>query len=96
VQVINARFEDWTAPEPFDLALAIPSWPWLDPAVRYQMAAAALKPGAILALSISEQAFLRASIPFSSRYRMAMKPLARAGCRGRRRTGDECRCTRRD
>ncbi len=31
VQVINARFEDWSAPEPFDLALAITSWHWLDP-----------------------------------------------------------------
>lgn len=57
VQVINARFEDWPAPEPFDLALAITSWHWLDPAARYQQAAAALKPGAILVLSISEQAF---------------------------------------
>ena len=64
VQVINARFEDWSAPEPFDLALAITSWHWLDPAVRYQRTAAALKPGAILALSISEQAFPSDFDPF--------------------------------
>lgn len=64
VQVINTPFEDWSAPEPFDLALAITSWHWLDPAVRYQRAAAALKPGAILALSISEQAFPPGFDPF--------------------------------
>lgn len=57
VQVVHARFEEWVAAEPFDLALAITSWHWIDPAVRYQRAAAALKPGGVLALAVSEQAF---------------------------------------
>ena len=57
VQIIHTRFEDWPAAKTFDLALAITAWHWLDPVVRYQRAAVALKAGAILAFSISEQAF---------------------------------------
>ncbi|HUN84388.1 MAG TPA: methyltransferase domain-containing protein [Terracidiphilus sp.] len=57
VRVINTRFEDWEAEEPFDLILAVTAWHWLDPKVRYARAAAALKTGGILAFSSSEQAF---------------------------------------
>lgn len=64
VQIINARFEDWPASESFDLALAITAWHWLDPAVRYERAAAALKPGAILAFSTTEHAFPPGYDPF--------------------------------
>jgi SAM-dependent methyltransferase len=64
VQIINARFEDWLPTEPFDLALAITAWHWLDPLVRYQRAAAVLKPGAILAFSTNEQAFPPGFDPF--------------------------------
>jgi SAM-dependent methyltransferase len=50
--------------DPFDLVLAITAWHWLDPAVRYQRAAAALKPGGILAFSTSEHAFPPGYDPF--------------------------------
>jgi trans-aconitate methyltransferase len=63
-QIINARFEDWSAAEPFDLALAITAWHWIDPVDRYQRAAATLKAGAILAFSISEHAFPPGYDPF--------------------------------
>jgi SAM-dependent methyltransferase len=64
VHIFIARFEDWSAAEPFDLALAITAWHWLDPVVRYQRAAAAMKAGAILAFSISEHAFPPGYDPF--------------------------------
>jgi SAM-dependent methyltransferase len=51
VEVVEARFEDW-APvgEPFALVFAATAWHWVDPAVRYQRAAAALEPRGHLAL----------------------------------------------
>jgi SAM-dependent methyltransferase len=64
VQIINTRFEDWASPEAFDLVLAITAWHWLDPAVRYQRAASALKAGGILAFSRSEHAFPPGYDPF--------------------------------
>jgi SAM-dependent methyltransferase len=64
VQVLNTRFEDWAAVEAFDLVLAITAWHWLDPAVRYQRAAAALKPGGVLAFARSEHAFPPGYDPF--------------------------------
>lgn len=57
VEIINSRFEDWSFAEPFDLVLAITAWHWLDPAVRYQRAAAALKAGGILAFWWNEHVF---------------------------------------
>ncbi|HEV2275478.1 MAG TPA: class I SAM-dependent methyltransferase [Acidobacteriaceae bacterium] len=64
VQIINTRFEDWVETETFDLVLAITAWHWLDPAVRYQRAAAALKAGGTLAFSINEHAFPVGYDPF--------------------------------
>jgi SAM-dependent methyltransferase len=52
VQIVHADFELWR-PEPpggFDLVLAASSWHWIDPAVAYQQAHAALRPGGWLAL----------------------------------------------
>jgi SAM-dependent methyltransferase len=69
VQIINTRFEDWVATATFDLVLAITAWHWLDPAVRYQRAAAALKAGGILAFSISEHAFPPGYDPFFEQIR---------------------------
>jgi SAM-dependent methyltransferase len=46
-EVIEGRFEDWQ-PRPgerFDLVFAATAWHWIDPAVRYQKAWAALRPG---------------------------------------------------
>ena len=46
-----ARFEDWRLPaEPFDLVFAATAFHWLDPAVKYVKAAAALKTGGALAI----------------------------------------------
>jgi SAM-dependent methyltransferase len=51
VDVVDARFEDWTpAGEPFALVFAATAWHWIDPAVRYPRAADALEPRGWLAL----------------------------------------------
>jgi SAM-dependent methyltransferase len=64
VTIVNTRFEDWAPTEPFDLVLAVTAWHWIDPALRYPLAAAALKPGAILAFSQSEHVFPPGYDPF--------------------------------
>jgi SAM-dependent methyltransferase len=50
-QVIEGRFEDWRPPpgDRFELVFAATAWHWIDPAVRYQRAWAALRPGGHLA-----------------------------------------------
>jgi len=51
VTVHVTTFEEWALPpEPFDLVLAATSWHWVDPAVRFVKAAAALRPGGALAV----------------------------------------------
>ena len=51
VEVVEARFEDWTpAGEPFALVFAATAWHWVDPAVRYRRAADVLEPRGHLAL----------------------------------------------
>lgn len=64
VQVIQTRFEDWVAEDPFDLALAVTAWHWIDPAVRYQRAASCLKAGAVLAFATTEHVFPPGYDPF--------------------------------
>ncbi len=49
VTVVEARFEDWTTSQPFDLVFAANAWHWLDPGVRYRRAWQALTPGGHLA-----------------------------------------------
>jgi SAM-dependent methyltransferase len=50
VEVIQARFEEWTpSADRFAMVLAATSWHWVDPAVRYQKAAEVLQPGGYLA-----------------------------------------------
>ncbi len=50
VQVLTAPFEHWPLPaEPFDVVLAATAFHWIDPAVRVGKAAAALRPGGVLA-----------------------------------------------
>ena len=50
VEVVTAAFEDWPLPrEPFDMVLAATAFHWVDPAVRVDKAADALRPGAALA-----------------------------------------------
>jgi SAM-dependent methyltransferase len=51
VDVVEARFEDWTpAGEPFAMVFAATAWHWVDPAVRYRRAADVLEPGGYLAV----------------------------------------------
>jgi SAM-dependent methyltransferase len=51
VSVVNAAFEAWELPaEPFDVVLAATSFHWIDPAVRVQKSADALRPGGALAV----------------------------------------------
>jgi SAM-dependent methyltransferase len=51
VEVVEVRFEDWTPTGgPFDLVYAATAWHWLDPTIRYQKAAAALRRDGYLAL----------------------------------------------
>jgi SAM-dependent methyltransferase len=57
VEVLCTPFESWQPKPQFDLVLAITAWHWIDPAVRYQHAAAALKPGGILAFTTGGHAF---------------------------------------
>ena len=50
VQVVTAAFEDWPLPaEPFDVVLAATAFHWIDPTVRVDKAADALRPGGALA-----------------------------------------------
>ena len=50
VEVVNAAFEDWPLPaEPFDLVLAATAFHWIDPSVRVDKVADALRPGGFVA-----------------------------------------------
>lgn len=50
VQVVVAAFETWPLPaEPFDAVVSATAFHWIDPEVRVQRAAAALRPGGALA-----------------------------------------------
>ena len=59
VTVINANFEHWedAAARPFDVVFAATSWHWINPALRYQKAAQALRPGGFLAFTTGAHAF---------------------------------------
>lgn len=51
VEVIEERFEDWTAGgEPFAMVFAATAWHWIDPSVRYRKAADVLEPSGYIAL----------------------------------------------
>lgn len=52
VRIVEAAFEDWQPgpPERFDLVFAATAWHWIDPAVGYQRAWQALRPGGYLAI----------------------------------------------
>ena len=64
VEVVRASFEEWRAPHPFDLVYAATSWHWIDPAVRYQRAWQALRPGGHLAFWAAEHTFPDGGDPF--------------------------------
>jgi SAM-dependent methyltransferase len=50
IDVEESLFETWTPPHPFDLLYAAQAWHWVHGDDRYERAAAALRPGATLAL----------------------------------------------
>jgi SAM-dependent methyltransferase len=49
VEVVTAAFEEWTPSRLFDLVYSATAWHWIDPAVKYQHAWQALRPGGHLA-----------------------------------------------
>ena len=59
VEVVNANFENWDIPgaHPFDIVFAATSWHWIDPRLRYQKAAQALRTGGTLAFTTGAHAF---------------------------------------
>lgn len=66
VVVVEADFEQWTAPSdaPFDLVFAATSWHWIDPAVRYRKVWEVLRPGGHLAVWKENHAFPTGGDPF--------------------------------
>jgi SAM-dependent methyltransferase len=51
VEIIETRFEDWAPTgKSFALVFAATSWHWVDPEVRYRLAAEVLEPGGYLAI----------------------------------------------
>ena len=63
-QVVQRSLEDWRPPQPVSLVYAATAWHWVDPAVRYQRAWEALRPGGHLALWASEHVFPDGGDPF--------------------------------
>src|ERR1700749_1713030 len=57
VEVGQAAVEQGQAPHPFGLVYAATAWHWIDPAVRYQRAWQALRPGGHLAFWAAEHPF---------------------------------------
>ncbi|HET9971528.1 MAG TPA: class I SAM-dependent methyltransferase [Streptosporangiaceae bacterium] len=67
VEIVRRPFEEWQPPEPAStdpastepasLVYAATAWHWIDPAVRYQRAWQALRPGGHLALWAAEHVF---------------------------------------
>jgi SAM-dependent methyltransferase len=65
VSVVDAAFETWEPGDTrFDLVYAATSWQWVDPSIRYQRAAAALRPGGALAFWNAMHAFPSGFDPF--------------------------------
>ena len=65
VEVITGAFETWEPnAERYDLVYAATAWHWTDPAVRYQRAAAALKPGGYVAFWEAGHVLPRGGDPF--------------------------------
>jgi SAM-dependent methyltransferase len=66
VEVVEAAFESWQpgTVERFDLVYAATAWHWLDPAVRFERAWEALRPGGHLAIWSAEHVFPDDGDPF--------------------------------
>jgi SAM-dependent methyltransferase len=62
--VVETRFEDWRpGPERYALMFAATAWHWVDPTVRYELAAEALEDGGHLALWGTIHVFPRGGDP---------------------------------
>jgi SAM-dependent methyltransferase len=65
VRIVTAPFEVWhPGNERFDMVFAATAWHWLDPTIRYARAAAALRPGGVLAFTAGSHAFPPGFDPF--------------------------------
>jgi SAM-dependent methyltransferase len=65
VTVMTTRFEDWEpCDERFDIVLAVTSWHWIDPEVRYAKAARVLEPEGVLAFTTGAHVFPPGFDPF--------------------------------
>jgi len=64
VVVVQIPFEEWQPPEPAVLVYAATAWHWIDPAVRYQRAWRALRPGGHLAFWTAGHVFPEGGDPF--------------------------------
>lgn len=60
VEVVRSRFEDWMGPPgEFAAVIAATSWHWVDPHLRYTMAARALRPAGHLVVWTAQHVFPR-------------------------------------
>ena len=66
VEVVQGPFEEWQPDEPARLVYAATAWHWIDPAVRYQRAWQALRPGGHLAIWGAVHVFPEGGDPFFS------------------------------
>jgi SAM-dependent methyltransferase len=64
VEVVQGQFERWQPDEPASLVYAATAWHWIDPAVRYQRAWRALRPGGHLAIWSAGHVFPDGGDPF--------------------------------
>jgi SAM-dependent methyltransferase len=64
VEIVHGAFEDWRPPDPASLVYAATAWHWIDPAVRYQRAWQALRPGGHLAFWEATHVFADGGDPF--------------------------------
>jgi SAM-dependent methyltransferase len=64
VEVVVGAFEDWRPTQPVSLVYAATAWHWVDPAVRYERAWAALRPGGHLAVWSQAHVFPDGGDPF--------------------------------
>jgi SAM-dependent methyltransferase len=64
VDVVHGQFERWQPDEPASLVYAATAWHWIDPAVGYQRAWQALRPGGHLAVWGAGHVFPEGGDPF--------------------------------
>jgi SAM-dependent methyltransferase len=64
VEIVRGQFEEWQPDEPASLVYAATAWHWIDPAVRYQRARQALRPGGHLAFWEATHVFADGGDPF--------------------------------